>query len=560
MMDAFSDPRIEMVVVMGSAQFGKTEILNNVIGFFVDHDPSPILVVEPTIEVGKAWSKDRLSTMIRDTPALREKVADVKSRDSDNTVLHKSFYGGHITVAGANSAASLRARPIRIILCDDIDAFPASAGTEGDPVDLAAKRTTAFWNRKIGLFSTPTDEGLSRIEKAYNGSDKRKYWVPCIHCGEMQILAFENLKWPKGEPEKAVYTCPHCEGTMTDADKPRMLQRGEWRAEAPEVKKIAGFWINELYSPWVSFSEVAEKFYSSRKDPMQLKVFKNTSLGEVWKQVVMAKTHERLSGAIVEDLPPMTVPAEAFVLTCGIDPGMSGYWFVVRAWSNTMTSWLIHYGFLPTEAELDRLIFETQYPRAGGGQSLGIWRVARDTGGGKKSDDDLVLSMTEESYWWIVRNYGRGPGLYGTKGASTSMPTRFRMGEPLMQTPSGKALPNWFRITTINTDAMKDYFHYGLDQAVEKGINALYLHSETERSYFDQVTAEEKRIDSKKGVAEWVKIRRDNHYLDAEILAISCAQPQWVGGGVNLLAPRRPKQEQKKKPAMRRDEKRVTRW
>ena len=143
-MDAFSDPLVETVVVMSSAQIGKTECLNNVIGYFVDYAPSPILVVEPTIEVGKAWSKDRLSTMIRDTPSLKGRVRDVRSRDSNNNTLHKRFEGGHITIAGANSAASLRARPIRIVLCDDVDAFPVSAGSEGDPINLAVKRTTTF--------------------------------------------------------------------------------------------------------------------------------------------------------------------------------------------------------------------------------------------------------------------------------------------------------------------------------------------------------------------------------------------------------------------------------
>jgi len=533
-MDAFSDPSVERVVVMSSAQIGKTEIANCVIGFFIDHDPSPMLVVEPTIDVGKSWSKDRLSPMIRDTPCLKRKVSDVKSRDADNTVLHKTYYGGHITIAGANSAASLRARPIRIVLCDDIDAFPASAGSEGDPVSLAVKRTTTFWNRKIGLFSTPTDEGMSKIESEYLKSDRRKYHVPCPHCGEFQIFTFDNVKWPKSEPSKAQYECPFCKGTITDNDKARMVSHGEWRKEAPEVKRIAGFWINELYSPWVSFSQVAEKFYASKDDPQTLKVWTNTSLGESWKQVVVSRSADNLFKARC-DLKPQTVPEEAVALTCGIDQQMAGYWFVVRAWAANMTSWLIHYGFLPTEEDLDILVFNTQYPCADTDRSLSIWRAARDTGGTKGPEQDT--SMTEAAYWWIVKHQGRGPALYGTKGASANQATRFRVGEPLLQTPSGKALPAWFRIITINTEVMKDYYHYGLDQAINRGPNALYLHAETGEDYIKQATAEEKRV-NRQGVAEWVKLRRDNHLLDAEILAISLAQPQWVGGGVNLM--RRP--------------------
>ena len=187
-MDAFSDPSVERVVVMSSAQIGKTEMMNCVIGYHIDHDPSPMLIVEPTLEVGKAWSKDRLSTMIRDTDCLRRKVSDAKARDSGNTALHKTFIGGHITIAGANSPASLRARPIRIVMSDDIDANPASAGAEGDPVELAVKRTTTFWNRKIGLFSTPTDEGSSKIEAEFSKSDQR-------HCIVTRTADHQVRRW-----------------------------------------------------------------------------------------------------------------------------------------------------------------------------------------------------------------------------------------------------------------------------------------------------------------------------------------------------------------------------
>ena len=172
-MDAFSDPNIEMVVIMSSAQVGKTEILNNVIGYHVSQDPSPMLVVQPTLDMAQTWSKDRLAPMLRDTPILQGLVKDPRARDSGNTTLHKIFPGGHITSCGANSPSSLASRPVRIVLCDEVDRYPVSAGSEGDPVSLARKRATTFWNRKIGLFSTPTNKGNSRIESAFEESDKR---------------------------------------------------------------------------------------------------------------------------------------------------------------------------------------------------------------------------------------------------------------------------------------------------------------------------------------------------------------------------------------------------
>ena len=175
MMDAFSDPKIHTVVVMSSAQIGKTELLNNIVGYFVDQDPSPMLMLQPTLEMGNTWSKDRLSPMIRDTRTLTDKISDSKARDSGNTILHKTFQGGHITIAGANSPASLASRPVRVVLADEVDRYPQSAGAEGDPLSLAFKRTTTFWNRKRMVVSTPTVKGVSRIEMAYEESDKRRY-------------------------------------------------------------------------------------------------------------------------------------------------------------------------------------------------------------------------------------------------------------------------------------------------------------------------------------------------------------------------------------------------
>ena len=155
-MDAVSDPTVRQVVVMSAAQVGKTEVLLNMIGFHVDQDPAPILVVQPTLSMAQAFSKDRLAPMLRDTPNLKGKVRDPRSRDSGNTTLHKVFPGGHVTIAGANSAAGLASRPVRIVLCDEVDRYPSSAGTEGDPIRLAAKRATTFWNAKVVTVSTPT--------------------------------------------------------------------------------------------------------------------------------------------------------------------------------------------------------------------------------------------------------------------------------------------------------------------------------------------------------------------------------------------------------------------
>ena len=220
----------ERVVFMSSSQVGKTECLNSFVGYIIDRDPGPVLVVQPRVEDGEAWSKDRLAPMLRDTPCLHGKVADVRSRDANNRVLHKRFQGGSITIAGANSPAGLAMRPIRYVLLDEVDRYPPSAGTEGDPVSLAVKRSTTWWNRKILLVSTPTVKGASRIESWWLRSNQQSYWVPCPECGAHQVLVWPSVEWPQGQPEDAKYRCAHCAALIPSHRKAWMLARGEWRA------------------------------------------------------------------------------------------------------------------------------------------------------------------------------------------------------------------------------------------------------------------------------------------------------------------------------------------
>lgn len=320
-MDAIVDPLTTKIVLMFPAQSGKTEVINNVIGYYIDQDPAPILLMEPTLEIARAWSKDRFAPMLRDTPALRGKVKDPRSRDSGNTQLHKIFDAGHITMCGANSPASLASRPIRIVLLDEIDRYPPSAGSEGDPVKLAEARARTFLNRKIAVASTPTTKGMSRIEAEFETSDQRKFWVPCPHCGAYQIMMFKNIKWPKGEPENAAYYCAHCSAQVLDRDKPSMLAEGEWRAEG-EFKGVAGFWINGLYSPWLTFAEIAAiwaeaKRQAERGNIEPLKVAVNTVLTESFIETGDTVRDDALF-ARREPYGP-EVPEAAVILTAGVD-------------------------------------------------------------------------------------------------------------------------------------------------------------------------------------------------------------------------------------------------
>jgi len=241
MMDTVNDPAVETITIMSSARIGKTEILNNIIGYFIDQDPCPILMVQPTLDSAQHWSKDQFAPMVRDTPCIENKVAESKTRDESNTILHKSFPGGLIYITGANSPIGLRRSTIRVLLLDEVDAYPPSAGVEGDPVKLAKKRTVTFWNRKIIQTSTPTIKGISRIEAAWEESDQRLFHVPCTACGMFIVLHWGQLKFDKSDLSQVYYECEHCHAHLLEKDKFTMIREGRWIPTLPERGSMLAF-------------------------------------------------------------------------------------------------------------------------------------------------------------------------------------------------------------------------------------------------------------------------------------------------------------------------------
>lgn len=516
MMDAFTDPRVETIVIMGCSQFGKTEILNNIVGYHIDQEPCPILLVMPTLELGQAWSKDRFSPMLRDTPCLQGKVKEVRSKNSNNTIMHKVFPGGHITIAGANSAASLAARPIRIVLCDEIDRYPGSAGTEGDPVNLAFKRATTFWNRKLIVTSTPTIRGLSRIEKFYDGSDKRMYYVPCPHCGEFQLLRWKNIKFERdkdGNVTLAVLVCEYCQKHITDADKPLMLRKGQWRAEAP-FTKTAGFHINELYSPWVTFEQTVQSFLEAKKDPLTLRVWVNTALGETYEEDYdEGISHGLLYGrreaypTITEDGKQKTIlPDGVIVLTAGVDVQDDRLEIEVVGWGIGEESWNIDYRILRGNLakqevwqQLDDVLLGTYQNKDG--IRLHISSTCIDTAG----------HFTKEAYSFVKPRQTRR--VFAVKGANEH-------GKPVVGRPS---LNNLLRVKLfpIGTDTTKEVIFTRL-KIQEFGPGYMHFPLERDEEYFSQLTSEKPHPKFIRGrqVRVWVKKRARNEALDCRVYAL----------------------------------------
>lgn len=311
-----------------------TEIVNNIIGYHMDYDPAPLLLLMPTLDLAQSYSKKRLAPMIRDTPALRSKVKDAKSRDSDNTLLEKGFPGGYIAIVGANSPTGLSSRPIRVLLADEVDRFPASAGTEGDPLSLAEKRTKTFWNRKKIVVSTPTDKGISRIEKEYEGSTMEEWCLPCPLCGRLQ-----PLKWSQIRFEDELMECRFC--TEQFSEREWKAGNGQWVARNPGLPR-RGFHLNALASPWERWGTIIKEFKEAKKDKEMLKVWVNTYLGEPWEDLSGDKVEEE---ALVKrrEAYNCQVPEGVLVLTAGADVQDDRIEVEVVGWGAGKESWGIAY-------------------------------------------------------------------------------------------------------------------------------------------------------------------------------------------------------------------------
>lgn len=501
-MDAVSDPRYQRVVFMKSAQTGGTEVANNAVGYFIHQDPAPMLLVQPTLDMAKAWSKDRLAPMLRDTPALHGLVKEKRAKDSENTVLHKTFPGGHITMAGANSPASLASRPIRITIFDEVDRFPPSAGPEGDPVSLGRKRSTTFWNRTSLEISTPTVKGASRIEQSFDESTQDRYEVPCPHCGEHQVLKWSGVQWPEGRPADAFYGCEHCGAVITDADLPSMLTAGEWVSAHPE-RSVRGFHINELYSPWVTFGQMAEAFVEAKKFPDTLKTWINTALGETWEEQGESLDDDLLAERVEHYESP--VPEPVAVLTAAVDVQNDRLEMEVVGWGDDQESWGIDYRVLygdPAGVELWEQLNQALlgiYEHASGG-NLRIAAICIDSGG----------HHTQQVYQFCKPRFRRR--VYAIKGVGGS-------GKPLVGRPS-RSNQAKVHLYPVGVDTAKDLIA-GRLKISEPGPGYCHFPADYPDDYFQQLTAEKCVTRYTKGIPSrvWVKKSsgRRNEAIDIRV-------------------------------------------
>ena len=502
-----SNSTVQRVVMMFAAQTGKTESGSNWLGYVIDHAPGPMLLVQPTVEMAKRLSKQRLEALITETPVLAEKIAPARSRDSGNTMFSKDFPGGMMILTGSNSSTGLRSTPCRYIFMDEVDAFPADVDGEGDPVSLAEKRATTFARRKILLTSTPTVKDFSRIEAEYERSDQRRFYVPCPSCGAMQWLKWPQLKWEKNDPATAVYECEHCSERFAEIHKPAMLRQGEWRATAPSDGKTAGFQLSGLYSPlgWLSWADMVDDFLRAKADAPMLKSFVNTRLAETWEEDFASKVSADALLQRCEAYAPGKLPEGALMVTIGVDVqgggGTLGERIAVSvwAWGRDEEGWLIDHQEIagdPCQAavwkQLDVLVLH-EWEHASGGK-LRADVVAVDSGG----------MATAEVYQYARER--AGVGVIAIKGQSQRGKAPIGKPSKVDINAKGQTLKRGAQVFPVGGDTIKTTL-FGRLKHNEVGGGYLHFHAQTGAEYFEQLTAEKQALRYVKGfpVREWVK-------------------------------------------------------
>jgi phage terminase large subunit GpA-like protein len=540
----------QRIVFMKGAQVGGTEAGNNWLGFLIHHAPGPALAVQPTVELAKRFSRQRVATLIEETPALRERVTPARSRDSGNTVLTKEFPGGILVMTGADSAVGLRSLPARYLFLDEVEAYPPSADEEGDPVALAEARTLTFAHRrKIFLVSTPTIQGISRIEREYLASDQRSYFVPCPHCGAMQWLRFDRLRWDRGRPETAAYWCDACERRIDERHKAAMLPAGAWRPTALAGDPLTiGFHLSALYAPlgWLSWARIAALHEQARGAEETHRAFVNAVLGETWAEAGESPDWQRLHERR-EDWPLGVVPAGGLMLTAGADVQKDRIEVSIWAWGQEKTCWLVEHRVL---------IGEPGQPRVWQALSALLNESWRQASGVELHLEGLGIDSgfaTQEVYGWVraqpaarvfaLKGVERGSALVGLPTAvDVSLGgRRLRRGAKVCTVAAGLAKLELFNHLRLPAPLDGEPFPPG------------YVHlPKVDGEYLKQLCAEQlvTRRD-RRGYArrEWQKVRERNEALDCYVYARAAAailgldrmtERHWQQRAANLGIPAEP--------------------
>lgn len=466
-MDSFTDTKVHHLVVVASSQVGKTEMELNMMGYAIDIDPGPIMFVVPnTKPIAEDFSKRRIAPMIRDTKSLRDKVADVKSRESNNTIFNKSYPGGMLTITGANSPSNLASIPCRYVFGDERDRWPKSAGTEGDPWRLVEARTNTFYNYKMVEVSTPTIKGASNIEDAFNTGTQEHWCVQCPHCGEYFFITFNNIRYEtkvkkvNGKKQFKISeincACPHC--GCASSEQVIRKQPKKWIAENPDAydKGVRSFWINAFASPWMTWEKIILKFLEAGTDPEKLKTVYNTLFGQLWEDRSCETDEAQLLAR--RELYHAELPEGVLCLTCGVDTQGNRLEYEVVGYGFHEENWGIEKGIImgdPAENDTwERLdgVIDRSYSFADS-KKLKISVTFVDSGGNR----------TQEVYEQCNKRLHKRVFAIKGKSADGIPYVSFPKKVNILKGKDRKVVVGTAWLYTLGVDAGKDHIMSGLD-------------------------------------------------------------------------------------------------
>ena len=474
-MDRFTDPLIEKIVLCFGAQLGKTETELNMIGYALDQTSSPTMMVYPTDTIAKFASDKRVQPMIKSVKSISDKF------DENSKLLELDFNNGnYMVLVGANSPSSLSSRSIKYLFFDEIDKYPAFAGKEADPIKLATERTKTFVDKKIVMVSTPTVESGNIWQAFMSANERRQYYVPCPHCGVSQVLKFKQIKWPEEHNDNAdmirdtaYYECEHCGEHIYDKHKMEMLRSGEWRAANESQSKVrsVSYHLSSIYSPWVTFGDVAYEFKNSKGTPATLMNFINSWLAEPWKS---SKTKSTQNMEFTQsNYPCGVVPDKAVLLIASVDVQLDHFWWEVRAYAPGVKSYLIDYGQASTWEDLEEIIINREYPSEYG-EARQVMKAGIDSG-----------FRTDEVYQFCSKFPEVCIPIKGSSNHST-------MAAPYTMTSLEKGVVGGLKLYVLNTDYWKDFiFARMIRPADEDGT--IHLYKECPQEYSDHLRSEEKQ-------------------------------------------------------------------
>lgn len=517
-LDAMTDPLVEKVTVKKSARIGYTKMCDIVIGYNIQNNPRNIMVVQPTIEDAQQFSKDEIDPMLRDIPVLRELSPEEKTRTKDSTILRKRFPGMTLYVIGANSPRGFRAKSAGLVVFDEVNGYPPTAGREGNQIYLGYRRADYYWDKKFIHGSTPTMKGFSAITQLYEQSDMRKYHVPCPWCGHMQPLEWSHINFSKqGTAKKPVYICAACEKAI-GYDKHRwMMERGEWIA-AREFDGHAGFqiWSAYSYSPNATWRHIVEAFQDAKDDREKLKTWVNTWLGEDSEE-----EGERLNQNALRERRESygaVMPMGTALLTCVVDTQDDRLELLVKAWGKNEESWDIDHIIIGGNTSLDSTwekldtVLQRTWPHMNGSQ-FHIQCVLIDTGG-HRADQVYAFVKTRQS-----RN------VYAIKGSTERMAPIIKLSQAKRGKKS-KASRYMVDLVIVGVNTAKDLVASRL-QRTDPGPGFIHFPAHFSDSYFEQLVSEKRvtRYSFGRAYSDWVKVPGSrNEAWDLEVYSVAAVR------------------------------------